>query len=188
MSRKSTADVQEMQSASGMLRFNALKPGTNLLYSILFIILALMCVIPVIFVIIISFSSEQSISQIGYSFTPRAWAVTAYEYVATMRNSAGFPIIVRAFLNSVGITIVGTAIGLTLISTMGYVLSRRNFRLRGVYIWMIFIPMIFSGGMLSTYVVNTQVLMMRNTYWALIFPICWRWNCAVCDVPVQQQS
>ncbi len=172
MSKKTTADAQEMQAASGMLRFNAIKPGTNVLYSILFILLALMCVIPVIFVIIISFSSEQSIGQIGYSFIPREWSVTAYEYVATMRNTSGFPIVVRAFLNSVGLTVVGTCIGLTLISTMGYVLSRRNFKLRGVYTWMIFIPMIFSGGMLSTYVVNTQLLMLRNTYWALIFPIC----------------
>jgi len=66
---------------------------------------------------------------------------------------------------------VGTTIGLTLISTMGYVLSRRSFRLRGLYTIIIFIPMIFSGGLLSTYVVNTQLLSLRNTYWALILPL-----------------
>ena len=77
----------------------------------------------------------------------------------------------QAFFTSIGITVVGTLIGLTLISTMGYVLSRRNFKLRGIYTTLIFIPMIFNGGLLSTYVVNTQLLHLRNTYWALILPL-----------------
>ncbi len=159
------------EAGSGMLRFNALKPGTNVLYSIIFLLLALICVIPVVFVIIISFSSEASIGRVGYSFVPDEWSVEAYRYVWALRNSQGIPTVVMAFLTSIGITVVGTAIGVTLISTMGYVLSRRNFKLRGFYTTLIFIPMIFNGGLLSTYVVNTQLLGMKNTYWALIFPL-----------------
>jgi putative aldouronate transport system permease protein len=77
-----------------------------------------------------------------------------------------------AFLTSIGITVVGTLLGLTLISTMGYVLSRPNFKLKKFYTFLIFIPMIFHGGLLSTYVVNTQLLNLKNTYWALILPLC----------------
>ena len=47
-------------SGSGMKRFNSIHRGTNIAYSFLFILLALLCVIPVIFVVIISFSSEAS--------------------------------------------------------------------------------------------------------------------------------
>ncbi len=158
-------------SGSGMERFNAVKPTTNILYSLLFIFLALLCVIPVIFVIIISFSSEQSISQVGYSFRPVEWSTNAYEYVWTLRNASGMPIVIRSFINSIGITIFGTCLGLVLISTMGYALSRKNFKLRGLYTTLIFIPMIFSGGLLSTYVINTQILGLRNTYFALILPL-----------------
>lgn len=158
-------------AGSGMERFNALKPGTNILYSALFILLALICVVPVVFVIIISFSSEASIGKVGYSFIPAEWSAEAYRYVWHLRNSQGIPTVVMAFLTSIGITLVGTLIGLILISTMGYVLSRRNFRLRGIYTMLIFIPMIFNGGLLSTYVVNTQLLGLKNTYWALIFPL-----------------
>ena len=43
--------------SSGMMRFNGIKPTTNVLYSALFILLAIVCVIPIVFVIIISFSS-----------------------------------------------------------------------------------------------------------------------------------
>ena len=157
--------------SDGMMRFNALRPGTNIAFSIVFILLALLCVIPVIFVIIISFSSESSISQVGYSFRPVSWSLTAYDYVWNQRDSTGMPTVVRALFTSVGVTVVGTVIGLCLIATMGYVLSRRSFKLRTLYTYMIFIPMIFNGGLLSTYVVNTQILNLRNTYWALIFPL-----------------
>ena len=159
------------ETGSGMERFNAIKPGTNVAYSTLFILLAILCVIPVIFVIIISFSSEASIGKVGYSFVPAEWSTDAYDYVWHLRNSRGMPTIVLAFLTSIGLTVVGTLIGLTLISTMGYVLSRRSFKLRGIYTTLIFIPMIFNGGLLSTYVVNTQLLGLKNTYWALIFPL-----------------
>ena len=159
------------ETGSGMLRFNAIKPGTNAVYTLLFILLAALCVIPVIFVIIISFSSEASIGKVGYSFVPAEWSTDAYDYVWHLRNIRGVPTIILAFLTSIGITLVGTLIGLTLISTMGYVLSRRNFKLRGLYTTLIFIPMIFNGGLLSTYVVNVQLLSMKNTYWALIFPL-----------------
>ncbi len=159
-------------SGSGMKRFNSIRSGTNIAYSTLFILLAFLCVIPVIFVIIISFSSEASIGKVGYSFVPAEWSVEAYQYVWHLRNTRGIPTVVMAFLTSVGITVVGTLLGLTLISTMGYVLSRPNFRLRTVYTYLIFIPMIFNGGLLSTYVINTQVLGLKNTYWALILPLC----------------
>ncbi len=159
-------------SGSGMKRFNSIRSGTNIAYSALFILLALLCVIPVIFVIIISFSSEASIGKVGYSFIPAEWSTDAYQYVWSLRNAHGIPTVVMAFLTSVGITLVGTLLGLTLISTMGYVLSRPNFRLKKAYTLLIFIPMIFHGGLLSTYVVNTQLLGLKNTYWALILPLC----------------
>ena len=149
---KSTLTV----SGSGMKRFNSIRRSTDIAYSILFILLALLCVIPVIFVIIISFSSEASIGKVGYSFVPAEWSTEAYQYVWHLRNTHGIPTVVMAFL----------------ISTMGYVLSRPNFRLRKIYTYLIFIPMIFNGGLLSTYVINTQILGLKNTYWALILPLC----------------
>ena len=169
MSEKTTG---RRATGSGMERFNSIRTGTNIGYSALFILLALLCVVPVAFVIVISFSSEASIGKVGYSFVPAEWSTEAYQYVWHLRNTRGIPTVMVSFLNSIGITLAGTLLGLTLISTMGYVLSRRNFRLRGLYTTMIFIPMIFSGGLLSTYVVNTQLLGLKNTYWALILPLC----------------
>ncbi|MDI3312309.1 MAG: carbohydrate ABC transporter permease [Thermoanaerobacterium sp.] len=152
--------------SSGITRFNRISTPVNILFSLIFISLALIAVIPVIFVIIISFSSAESIQRIGYSFFPQEWSIDAYVYLWNLRDVIG-----RSFLVSVGITIVGTVIGLFLNSTMGYVLSRKNFVLRNFFTKLIFIPMLFSGGLVSSYLINTQVLKLGNTYWALILPM-----------------
>ena len=145
----------------GLGRFNQIRPLTNVLFSALFILLALMTVLPVIFVLIISISSETSIAQHGYSFFPAEFSLSSYEYLWISRAYIG-----RSFLNSIGITIVGTVLGLVLTSTLGYCLSRPNFRLKGVYTVMLLVPMLFSGGLVATYMINTYVYYLKNTYLA----------------------
>ena len=104
-------------------------------------------------------------AQNGYSFFPSELSLSSYEYLWQSKAYIG-----RAFLNSVGLTVCGTLLGLVLISTMGYAISRPNYYLKKTYTWLIFIPMIFSGGLVATYMVNTQVYMLKNTYWALLLP------------------
>ena len=158
-------DGKNLQS-DGMKRFNRIRPETNVLYSILFIALALVCIMPVVFVIIISFTSEASIAVNGYSFVPEEWGVAAYEYLWRMKDTIG-----RAVINSLGVTLVGTLLGLVLTTTMGYALSRPTYKLRNFFTYYIFIPMLFHGGLLSTYVVNTQLLGLKDTYMGLILPL-----------------
>ena len=156
---------KEKAYMDGLGRFNQIKPATNVLYSALFILLAIMTVLPVVFVFVISISSEASIATKGYSFFPAEFSLSSYEYLWISKDYIG-----RAFLNSIGITILGTLLGLVLTSTLGYCLSRPNFRLRGVYTIMLLIPMLFSGGLVATYMINTQVYHLKNTYLALILP------------------
>ena len=66
---------------------------------------------------------------------------------------------------------VGTILGLTLTTTMGYVLSRPNYKLKKFFTWVIFIPMIFSGGMVASYVVVANLLGWRNTFLVLTVPL-----------------
>ncbi len=152
-------------TGDGLTRFNQLKPLTNVAFSALFILLALITFLPVVFVFIISISSEASIAQNGYSFFPAEFSIESYEYLWQSKDYIG-----RAFLNSIGITVCGTLLGLALTSTMGYALSRPNFRLKGLYTLLIVIPMFFGGGLVATYMVNTQVYHLKNTYLALILP------------------
>ena len=84
-----------------------------------------------------------------------------------LRSGSTLP---QAFLNSVLITVGGTALGLVAMCPCAYALSRKEFRHRRALMLYLMIPMIFSGGLVSTYMVNTQVLHLRNSYLALILP------------------
>ena len=149
------------------IRYMQVKPATNVLISALFILLALMCFLPALLVLIVSLSDNAAVAKNGYSYFPEAWSLSAYTYLAKQTGYIG-----RAFVNSICITIVGTLLGLLTTSTMGYALSRPNYRLRGFFTWFIFIPMLFSGGLVASYMINTGILGMKDTYWALILPIC----------------
>lgn len=151
----------------GIARFNRIKRPTNILFSALFIVLGLASVVPLLFVIIISVSSENSIARVGYSFIPVELDLQAYKYLWHNRT-----LFLNSLQTSLLVTFGGTALGLYLNATMGYVLSRRAFRLHKAYTVLIFIPMVFSGGMVSTYLIITQLYGLKNTVWALILPIC----------------
>lgn len=155
------------KKVGGEIKYMRVKPFTNVAFSAVFIFLALICFLPALLVLIVSFSSESSVMAKGYSYWPDEWSLESYAYLGKQVGYIG-----RAFLNSIGITVVGTCIGLVLCSTMGYALSRPNYRLRKFFTWYIFIPMLFSGGLVASYMINAQILGMKNTYWALILPIC----------------
>ena len=158
--------ARKNEGQDALLKFNRVSPPANVLFSLLFIVLALVCVIPFIFVIIISISSDQSIQTNGYTFFPSAWSGGAYAYLWKLNGLIG-----QSFIISIVVTVVGTIIGLFLNGTMGYVLSRPTFKFRKLFTWIIFIPMLFGGGLTASYLVNTQLLMLRNTIWALILPL-----------------
>ncbi|WP_225446322.1 carbohydrate ABC transporter permease [Paenibacillus rhizovicinus] len=149
-----------------MERFNRVSIPTNIIFTLVFIVLALMCVIPLLFVAIISLSSSESIQKIGYSFFPKQWSFDSYTYLWHERRSIGSAIFVSIF-----VTVAGTIIGLFLNAAMGYVLSRPTFKLKKFFTIYIFIPMLFGGGLVPSYLVNTQMLHLTNTYWALILPL-----------------
>ena len=145
---------------------NRIKPMTNVSFNIIFLILSFICIFPVIFVFMISISSEASIQKFGYLFWPQEFSSSAYLFLWRERG-----MIFNSLLISILVTVVGTIIGVLLTTAMGYVLSRPQFKLKGFYTWLVFIPMIFNGGMVANYVVVANILKLDNTIWSLILPL-----------------
>ena len=163
------------QEKSGQ-SLNQIKTSTNIVFNIVFLILAVMCVIPLLFVFSISITDEEAIRQNGYQLIPQALSNAAYEFLWNERLT-----ILRAAFMSVLVTIVGTIISIALNTSMGYVVSRRNFKLKKLYTWLIFIPMVFNGGMLASYVVVSNILGLNNSIWALILPLaCSLFSVTIC--------
>lgn len=148
-------------------KFNSISKPTNVGLNILFGILAALCIVPFIFVVIISFTSEQALQMNGYRFWPEEWSLGAYKYIFTSGSQ-----IMRSYGITIIVTVLGTLIGLTIMTTYAYALSRKNFAYRKFFTKLIFIPMLFSGGMVASYLVVTKFLGLKNTIWALILPIC----------------
>lgn len=145
---------------------NRISKTTNIIFNIIFIILSLACIIPFVFVFIISITSEQSLLREGYKLIPKVFSLNAYQFLWNEKD-----MIINALGISIVVTIVGTILGLILTTALGYVLSRPNYKLKGFFTWVVFIPMIFNGGMVASYVVNGNILHLRNTIWALVFPL-----------------
>ena len=118
-------------------KINQIKPSTNLLFNIIFLILGLSCIFPLLFVFSISITSEEALRATGYQIIPQEFSAAAYGFLWNERA-----MIFRAVFMSIIVTVIGTIITVALVTTMGYVVSRRNFKLKGFYTWVIFIPMI----------------------------------------------
>lgn len=151
---------------TGLEKFNRTNKAVNLLFNLIFIILALLCVIPVVVVLSISFSSEDSIRETGYHLLPVALSADAYVYIVKQGT-----MILRALGVSALVTVAGTVLGVLLTTSMGYVLSRPTYKLRGFLTWVVFIPMVFNGGLVSSYFINTNLLGLKDSIWALILPL-----------------
>ena len=149
----------------GFEKFNRVSPYTNTIISVVFILLAIICILPVVLVFIVSISSEKSIQNFGYSFWPKQFSAEAYSYLYNSKDS-----ILRSFGVSILVTVLGTIVGLILNTTIAYALSRKNFKFKSFFTWVIFIPMLFNGGMISSYIVVSNMLNLKDTIWALILP------------------
>ena len=161
---KKPKKVNEMEQES---KSNRVSKPVNVLITILFLLLALACVVPFLFVIIISLTSEESLRLNGYRFIPDEWSLEAYKHILSSGGD-----ILRAYGVSILVTISGTLLGLIIMSTYAYALSRRSFAYRKFFTKLIFIPMLFSGGMVSSYLVMVNFLHLKNNILALILPLC----------------
>ena len=163
MSKKKAATTND-----NMNRLNRISPTTNVLFNILFLVLALMCFLPIIFIFIISITKNDVLRTQGYQLyvTAETASFDAYTFLWNQKH-----VILNALVVSVKVTVIGTVLGVMLTCLMGYVLSRKEHKLNGFLTMLVFIPMVFGGGLASSYVVNTQILGLRDNLWVLILPL-----------------
>nr|WP_308628106.1 carbohydrate ABC transporter permease [uncultured Eisenbergiella sp.] len=161
-----TIKKKSKNEPDGFDRFNRVSNTANVLLNVMFILMALVCIIPVLLVIAISLSAEASITEYGYHLIPKIISFEGYEYLAKQST-----LIIRALGISLFVTIVGTVLGILLTTLMGYVLSRPGYKLNGFLTMVVFIPMVFNGGLVSTYFITSQFLNLKDSVWALILPL-----------------
>ncbi len=129
------------------------------------IVLALLCMFPLIHVLAVSFSSNSAASAGLVSLWPVGFNLKSYEFVLQKEE----------FLRSVGVSVqrvvLGSLIQMLLIVITAYPLSMEvtRFRLRTAYAWYFLITILFGGGLIPTYMVIKDMGML-DTIWALLIP------------------
>jgi len=128
-------------------------------------ILTFITLLPIILIIIASFTDEKSLLTYGYSYFPKAWSLNAYYYLINQGK-----LIFRAYGITIFVTAVGTVSSVLITTMLAYPMSRKNFKYRNILSFFVFFTMLFNGGVVSSYMMWTNIFKIKNTIWALIFP------------------
>jgi ABC-type glycerol-3-phosphate transport system permease component len=119
--------------------------------------------VPLIYIVANSFSSPSAVSAGRVLLWPIEPSLTAY------KEAFSDPLIMKGYLNSFIYAVGGTLISVTLTIAIAYPLSRRTFFGRNVIMSVLIFTMLFSGGLIPTYLV-VQDLGLLNTRWAMVIP------------------
>ncbi|WP_405114213.1 carbohydrate ABC transporter permease [Paenibacillus sp. FSL K6-1217] len=128
------------------------------------ILLALVCLLPFINIIASSFATTQEVMAKRFILFPTTFSLDAYRYILST------PTIFRGLGVSVGVTVAGTVVSMLLTALMAYGLSRRYLPARNTINFIVVFSMLFSGGMIPTFLVVKSVGLI-NSYGSLIFPV-----------------
>jgi putative aldouronate transport system permease protein len=131
-------------------------------------------------IVLLSFIAIATVYPFWYvivaSLTSDSWAAGRYFYIwpinptlAAYRMVFSTNSIVTAYRNTLFVTTVGTVLSLIVTALTAYPLSKRRLRGGKFLIYMFYFTMLFSGGLIPTFLV-VRGLGLLNSLWALIWP------------------
>lgn len=127
-------------------------------------IVSILCILPMLLVLMVSFTDEASIRQFGYQLIPTEFSLDAYKLLLL-----GSTPLYRSYMISIFITVVGTLLAVTITGMAGYTLATKHIRYRNGLKLFFFLTMVFNTGLVPWYLINLN-LGINNTIWALIIP------------------
>lgn len=126
------------------------------------VLVALICLLPLINLFAISLSGKAAANSGSVTFWPVDFTTLAYEKTFGNNN------FLRSIMISLGRTAIGTLFSMFVITTAGYALSK-EFKGRTPLMWFFVFTMLFGGGLIPSYMVNTS-LGLKNSFWVYILP------------------
>lgn len=139
--------------------------GKVLIY-VFITVLSLFCLLPMVLVVITSFTAESAILRNGYSFFPAKWSLEAYRILFAKPET-----VLISYGVTVLVTVLGTLLSVVITYMAGFALANQNFRYRYGFSLFFYITTIFSAGIVPQYLIIRN-LGMYDTLWALIIPGC----------------
>ena len=146
----------KMKSSKGRIVFKCIN------YTVLFLLMAA-ALYPVLYVLAASLSSFEFLAQGKVGIIPMGFTLDAYKRILS------YPMIGRAYLNTVFYTVAGTMLSLLLSCLAAYPLSRRPFPGQKLMSGVVVVAMLFNAGMIPVFLIVTK-LNMYNTIWSILIP------------------
>lgn len=140
-----------------------------------YIFLAIMCVVylfPMYMAVIVSFSSDESILRNGYQIIPTSFSAEAYKLLFTSYGES----LLRSILLTVCTGLLQPVLSIFLCMCMAYPLSQPDFKGRNFWRKFLIVTMLFSGGLIPTYILYTRFLDLKNSIWVYMLPSLGAWN------------
>ena len=119
----------------------------NRVATIILTFLVIVTLLPIVLLVIASFTKEQVLVQNGYTFFPKALSLDAYYYMVKQG-----------------------AVSVVVTTTLAYPMARKSFRYKNVLSFFVFFTMLFNGGIVPSYIMWSRFFHIKNTLWALIIP------------------
>lgn len=136
----------------------------NILNYLIVAILAFICALPIVLVSAISITSDAAIKRYGYQLIPKQFSLEAYRLIFSSESA-----LMKSYLVSGSVTILGTIIATAITSMAAYTLCNKSVKYRNHLAFYFFIPMVFSAGLVPWYMMCRNVGLTDN-FFALVVP------------------
>ncbi|MBR5010240.1 MAG: carbohydrate ABC transporter permease, partial [Clostridia bacterium] len=155
--------MSKAKEDNSFLKINRIKPATNAVFSVVMSVIAVLTVVPVVLVFIISITSSESLTYRGFSFFPLSTSFIAYNSLFKTGSQ-----LVDSYVVTIVVTAIHTVASVLIMTMYAYVLAQQRFTARKFYTFVVFFTMLFSGGLVPSYIINVNVLHLYDTFWILV--------------------
>lgn len=128
-------------------------------------LVVLLIVLPFLLLFLSSITQESVLLTQGYSFFPSTFSLESYAYIFRSSDK-----ILRAYGMTIALTVVGTLLHVSITALMAYPLSQKNLPFVKAMTFFVFFTMLFSGGLVPSYILWTRYLGVKDTFWGLLLP------------------
>ncbi len=149
---------------------NEISPRANFIISFFLVLLTFVFIVPVLLVIVVSFSTPESLTHRGYSLFPESFTISTYQYLFRSGRQ-----ILQSYKVTIARTIIGPVISLAVMSMYSFIIAYRSFPARKFYTYFLFFSSIFSGGMVASFIVNVRYLGLYDNFLIYVLPSAISW-------------
>lgn len=153
------------KEAKEVNKLTLISKGWNAVFVIILFFMALLVVIPMLLIVVVSLSSEISIANNGYTFFPSVWSLDGYKFLFKTGDQ-----LADSYLVTIFYAITGTLMSLATMTMFAYVIAQKKFKFSRLLTWLLFFTMLFSGGLVPSYILNVRYLHINDTIWIFLLP------------------